>query len=109
MLASLAVVPPSTLIPFLRPQPQQPRTYPIYGKAVASVVPSPGFQSRIALKVTIFHDDVPQVMAVVAHEAVAPFVEGVAVLAGTGRGLIFGWGRRIETEVHAGKIEGRAS
>ena len=34
----------------------------------------------IALDVAIFHDDVPQMMAIVAHEAVAPFVEGVAEL-----------------------------
>lgn len=50
MVASLAVLPPSSLLPFLRPPPSDEPRYPLYEGAVASVVPEAGFQSRIALR-----------------------------------------------------------
>ena len=53
MLASFAVVPPSTLFPFIQPPSAPRRGYPVYEKAVAEVVPAAGFQSRIALRDSI--------------------------------------------------------
>jgi hypothetical protein len=54
MLASLAVLPPSTLFPFIiRASPSERRAYPLYEEAVAKVIPESGFQSQIALKNSI--------------------------------------------------------
>ena len=64
-----------------------------------------GGQIRIALDVAVLHDDVAQMMAIVADEAIAPFVEGVAELAGAGDRFVLVEMDRIEAEIHAGEID----
>ena len=62
----------------------------------------------IAFDVAILHDDMAEMMAIVADEAIAPGVEGVAELAGAGDRFVFFLVDRIEAEVHAAKIDDRA-
>ena len=64
-----------------------------------------GGQIRIAFDVAILHHDMAQMMAIVADEAIAPFVEGVAELAGAGDRFVFVEVDGIEAEVHAGEID----